>query len=73
MFDWIDPDPAPPDFLLGGATVRDAELWQHTRTFWGATFDPACEAAVVEPSTCLYGPVWYPRVAARLPVLILQS
>ena len=73
MFDWIDPDPAPPDFLLGGATVRDAELWQHTRTFWGATFYPACEAAVVEPSTCLYGPVWYPRVAARLPVLILQS
>lgn len=72
-FDWIDPDPAPPDFLLGDATVRDAAVWQQTRTFWGATFDPACEAAVVEPSTCFYGPVWYPHVAARLPVLIQQS
>jgi len=73
MFDWIDPDPAPPDFLLGAATVRDAALWQHARTFWGATFDPTCEAAVVEPSTCLFGPVWYPHLAARLPVLIQQS
>jgi O-palmitoleoyl-L-serine hydrolase len=72
-FDWIDPDPAPPDFLLGEATVRDAAVWQHTRAFWGATFDSACEAAVVEPSTCVYGPVWYPHVAARLPVLIQQS
>ena len=73
MFDWLDPDPAPPDFFLGKATVRDAALWQHARAFWGATFDPACEAAVVEPSTCLYGQVWYPHVAARLPVLIQQS
>jgi hypothetical protein len=48
-------------------------VWQHARAFWGATFDPACEAAVVEPSTCLSGPVWYPHVAARLPVLIQQS
>jgi hypothetical protein len=73
MFDWIDPDPAPPDYHLGNATVSDTEVWQHARTFWGGTFDPACEAAVTERSTCLYGPVWYPHVAARLPVLILQS
>lgn len=73
QFDWIDPDPAPPDFLLGKATVQDAAVWQHAREFWGATFDPVCEAAVDEPSTCLYGPVWYPHVAARLPLLIQQS
>jgi hypothetical protein len=72
-FEWIDPDPTPPDLFLGAATVGDAEVWQHARTFWGATFDPACEAAVVDPSTCLFGPVWYPHVAARLPVLIQQS
>jgi hypothetical protein len=73
MFDWSDPDPAPPDFLFGAATVPDADVWQHAREFWGATFDPACEAAVADPATCLYGPVWYPHVAARLPVLIQQS
>ena len=73
LFDWIDPDPAPPDFFLGTATVQDAAVRQHARTFWGATFDPACETAVVEPSTCLYAPIWYPHVAARLPVLIQQS
>jgi hypothetical protein len=73
QFDWIDPDPAPPDFYLGAATVSDAEVWEHARTFWGATFDPACETAAVEPSGCIDGPVWYPHVAARLPVLILQS
>jgi hypothetical protein len=73
QFDWIDPDPAPPDFFIAEATVRDALVWQHAWEFWGATADPACEAAVVEPSTCLEGPVWYPHVAARLPVLIQQS
>jgi hypothetical protein len=50
-----------------------AARWHHARAFWGATFDPACEAAVVEPSSCLYGPIWYPHVAARLPLLIQQS
>jgi hypothetical protein len=73
VFDWIDPDPAPPDFFPGEATVDDAAVAQHDRAFWGATFDPACEAAAVEPWTCRFGPVWYPHVAARLPVLIQQS
>lgn len=72
-FDWMDPDPAPPHFMLGQATVPDAAVWQHARMFWGATFDPACEARVAEPSTCINGQVWYPHVTARLPVLILQS
>jgi hypothetical protein len=73
QFDWMDPDPAPPDYFLGAAMRKDAAVWQHARTFWGATFDPACEAAESEPSSCLYGPVWYPHVAKRLPVLIQQS
>jgi hypothetical protein len=55
------------------ATVADREVWRLARAFWGATFDPACESATTEPSTCFFGPVWYPHVSGRLPVLIQQS
>jgi hypothetical protein len=71
MHDWIDPDPAPPAYFFGEATVPDAEVWQRARTFWGGTFDPACEAAVAEPARCLYGAVWYAHVT--VPVLVNQS
>jgi O-palmitoleoyl-L-serine hydrolase len=73
MFYWVDPDPAPPDYFTGIATVPDDAMWEHAREFWGATFDPSCEAAVADPWSCLYGPVWYPHVSARLPTLVQQS
>lgn len=68
MTDWDDPN-----FRIGGATVADREVWRLARAFWGATFDPVCEAAVAEPSTCLFGPTWYPHVSARVPTFISQS
>ena len=70
---WVDPDPAPPDHFFGAATVPDTEVWKRARALWGATFDPACEAATAEPSRCLFGDVWYPFVAARGPILVQQS
>jgi hypothetical protein len=73
MADFVDPDPELPTYFIGAATVADAEVWRRARTFWGATFDPACEAAVADPSRCLLGAVWYPYVAARMPTLIQQS
>jgi len=71
--DWTDPDPAPPHYYIGDATIPDAEVWSRARTLWGATFDPACEAAVTTPSRCVFGAIWYPYVATRLPTLIQQS
>ena len=70
---WADPDPAPPAYYFGDATVPDVEVWQRARDVWGATFDPACEAANAEPWRCGLGDVWYPYVAARGPLLVQQS
>jgi hypothetical protein len=55
------------------ATTADRDVYKRARAFWGATFDPQCEAAAVEPSTCFMAPHWYQHVSQRLPVLIQQS
>ena len=67
MTDWDDPA-----HRLGSATTRDRDVWSRARTFWGATFDPACEAANAEPVDCFFGPGWYPHVSAALPTLVQQ-
>lgn len=69
MTDWDEPAAR-----IGTATVRDLEVWRAARTFWGARFDPACEAAeAADPARCFFGPVWYPHVASAMPVLVQQS
>jgi hypothetical protein len=67
MIDWDDPM-----YRIEGATVRDREVWRRARDFWGATFDPVCEAAVADPMDCWFGPGWYPHVSARVPTLVQQ-
>jgi hypothetical protein len=66
MHDWDDPA-----YRLGAATVQDSEVWRMARSFWGATFDPDCEAGIAEPAYCFM--VWDGYVTARLPVLLSQS
>jgi Pectinacetylesterase len=65
MTDWDDPA-----HRLGTATVRDRDVWTHARALWGATFDPACEAAHADPVDCFFGPGWYPYVS--MPTFIQQ-
>jgi len=67
MTDWDDPM-----HRMGTATTPDADVWHRARAFWGATFDPDCEAAASDPSTCFMAPSWYPFVSARVPTLIQQ-
>ncbi len=67
MIDWDDPA-----YRIRIATTPDADVWRRARAFWAATFDPDCEAAAADPSTCAMAPNWYPYVAARQPVLIQQ-
>jgi hypothetical protein len=56
--------------------VPDAEVWRRARSFWGATFDPDCEAAERaagrDPAGCFSAPTWYPHVARRGPVFVQQ-
>jgi O-palmitoleoyl-L-serine hydrolase len=66
--DWDEPG-----HRIGIATTPDRDVWKRARSFWAATFDPDCEAASAEPSTCFMAPTWYPFVAKRVPVLIQQS
>ena len=68
MTDWDDPT-----YRLGMATISDREVWRSGRTFWAATFDPACEAAHTDSVDCVFGPGWYPAVSSLVPTLIQQS
>jgi hypothetical protein len=57
---------------MGLATGPDRQVAAQMHNFWGAAFDPACEAA--HPAAdCLFGPFWYPQVSARVPVFVQQS
>jgi hypothetical protein len=67
MTDWDDPT-----HRLGSATTPDRDVWHRARAFWAATFDPDCEAAQSDPSSCVMAPNWYAAVAARMPVFIQQ-
>jgi hypothetical protein len=68
MTDWDDPN-----HRIGAATIPDREVWKRGRTFWSASFDPDCEAAMAsDPSACFMAPNWYSFVSAKLPVLIQQ-
>ena len=66
-----------PDHPLGSSPhLPDAEVWRRARLFWGARFDPDCEAAEQaagrDPAGCFNAPTWYPYVARRGPVFVQQ-
>jgi len=62
-----------PDHRIGVATTSDLDVFSRARSFWGATFDPDCEAALGDSGSCFFPRNWYPYVAARQPILIQQS
>ena len=68
LTDWDDPE-----HRIGAAWLTDREVWGAARGFWGATFDPGCEAATLDPADCFFGPGWYPFVSAAMPTFVQQS